>query len=509
MSNTPEHQLLKTILNLTDSKSRSAQADLDFDNEQVKKNFEDAIIEIPEEAFTDDKTRYLFKTSKEHYNAYERIIDRNSFKTILDNDAKLTVENQALYLKIWDDVISAQSEAKDYAHLKDVVIEAHNKEKLSKGYCKCYDLVAKGQIDEANELGQRLINEARSKSSKTISFVSSAALKTMDIPPVKFIVEDLIPEGLTMLAAQKKAGKSAFVMQMGTCIALGLPFLGKQTRQGKVVYYSMEQSNNINKERLLKQGLGFSDNFLMVDDSKKKDVLKLNKEGIEQLRSVIEKNNLSCVIIDTWQKLAPVTYNKKDAYQNAVADISPLQELAIEKHCAIVVLTHTRKVSRPSEDAFDDVMGSTGLTGVADCILMLCRQRTKTDAVLHMISRVAKEGKWCVKFDDNTLTWSYEAEYADIRKGELAKNIQAVFKQENRELSIKELFGFLQVDYGYSSDKYNNVMVTVSRLAKNGDLDKTGRGKYSLNSFSELSGIFNSDVEEPVSKKTGIGYEHF
>jgi RecA-family ATPase len=61
------------------------------------------------------------------------------------------------------------------------------------------------------------------------------------LPPVRWIVQDIIPEGLTLLAAKAKKGKSTMMLHVGLSVALGAKALGMlQTEKCGVLYLALE-----------------------------------------------------------------------------------------------------------------------------------------------------------------------------------------------------------------------------------------------------------------------------
>ena len=475
MQNEAQLKLLKTIIGKEDPK-----------------NLQEAIKDIPDAIFTDDKLAYVFKSSTEHFAKYGNCLSRSNFFDSLEN-SNLPEETKSAYQLAFDNILNARASDGEYEFLRDQVMGEYKRDLTRKTLIDAIGLLDQpGRESEALECIDGLNKNIFIAPCKKVSFVSAAQLQTMDLPPVKFLVDELIPEGLTVIAAPQKAGKSAFAMQMGSCIAQGRPFLGRATKQGTVIYYSLEQSNAMNKQRLELQGLGWSDNFLIIGDKDKQSIRKLNKEGVDQMRKTILDNKAEAVIIDTWQRMAPVTNNRRDAYQNAVADFSPVQDLAAETRCAIIALFHRPKSSHGDE--FNGVMGSVGFVSTADMTILLNRNRLEPDGVLQSISRVAKEFKWCITFNIDNLTWAFKSLYSDIRKGQIGKDILNVFRQEERELSIKDVFDFLQVDKGYSSDRYPVVAVSISRLARCGTLTKTGRGKYVESELSKREKLNNTSV---------------
>ena len=66
-----------------------------------------------------------------------------------------------------------------------------------------------------------------------------------------------------------------------------------------------------------------------------------------------------------------------------------MQSLAGEYGVGILVVHHARKLG--AADPLDEISGSTGLSGGADSILVLKRDRGRADAYLHVTGREIEE----------------------------------------------------------------------------------------------------------------------
>ena len=73
---------------------------------------------------------------------------------------------------------------------------------------------------------------------KPPTVMSAQDLKKAQLPPVRYLVADILPEGTSLLSAASKIGKSWFVLDMGMKIATGSPFMNKQTTQVGVLYFA-------------------------------------------------------------------------------------------------------------------------------------------------------------------------------------------------------------------------------------------------------------------------------
>ena len=68
-------------------------------------------------------------------------------------------------------------------------------------------------------------------------------LLARELPPVRWAIPDILPEGLTLLAGKPKLGKSWFALSVALAIAAGGFALGKQpVTQGEVLYLALEDN---------------------------------------------------------------------------------------------------------------------------------------------------------------------------------------------------------------------------------------------------------------------------
>src|SRR5262245_55147261 len=75
----------------------------------------------------------------------------------------------------------------------------------------------------------------------TTSPCSAEQLLELDIPPYKWVVSDLVPEGLIVLAGRPKMGKSFLVLDIAYAVSTGGKALGVfQVSPGQVLYLALE-----------------------------------------------------------------------------------------------------------------------------------------------------------------------------------------------------------------------------------------------------------------------------
>lgn len=228
-----------------------------------------------------------------------------------------------------------------------------------------------------------------------------------EFAPQMFIVEGLLPTGLTMIAGAPKIGKSWFCMDLALCIASGRPFLGRETQQGAVLYLALEDQPRRLKERMKKVAPDADWSTLPMDiwtESRAMD-----EGGLDDLRKWLEAAvNPRAIMIDVWGRFEPRTASTKNEYSHITHTMQQLQQLIAENDVALLLVHHTRKSTgdgAATADPFDQVIGSRGLTSNMDATMMLTRARMQQDASLDITGRDIEEISLHVTFNKETCRW--------------------------------------------------------------------------------------------------------
>ncbi|WP_338538172.1 AAA family ATPase [Janibacter terrae] len=321
-----------------------------------------------------------------------------------------------------------------------------------------------------------------------VYFTADALLDT-HFPEPRWAVPGLIAEGLTLLAGAPKLGKSWLCLDLGLSIATGTRALGKiDTLQGDVLYCALEDPPRRLKSRLRKilDGDQAPANLVLVTELPNMTVaLDMIAEWLES------RPEARLVIIDVLAKVRPPATPGTSAYEADYAVLSRLKRLADTYRVAVVVVTHLRKMEAP--DVFDQVSGSTGLTGGADATLVLKRARGEHSASMHVTGRDIVESEYAVTFNPQRCTWSLDGEaLADSAMiaatnrvadglGDKAAEILAVVSKHPDGIGPKAVGETV----GLSTA---NAATYLTRLVESGRVDKAGRGKYTpVNSVNSVT----------------------
>ena len=216
---------------------------------------------------------------------------------------------------------------------------------------------------------------------KKLETMTAEQLQSAPYAPVPFLVDELIPEGLHILAGAPKIGKSWLALWLCLCVAQGQALWNFAVTQGEVLYLSLEDSYRRIQSRL----------FDLTDDAPQTlhfailaDTLK---HGLEQQieQFVTEHPATKLVVIDTLQRVRS-TGGDSNLYANDYQDVGLLEPLADKHHIAILFLHHLRKLH--DDDPMNMISGSTGLSGAADSAFVLQKNaRSANAASLHCTGR--------------------------------------------------------------------------------------------------------------------------
>jgi len=247
--------------------------------------------------------------------------------------------------------------------------------------------------------------------------ISHDDLLGKELPPVDYLVEDLLTTpGTAVLAGRKKIGKSWLSLQLSQCIASGAPFLAKTTRQGEVIYLSLEDG-----ERRLKQRLELQNATKGLPVTYIGKFQPLNtKAGFEALQELIKVKNPVLVVIDTLASAKNRFLDENEA--GSTADLfNQLHELAMTQYCVILVIAHHGKQSHG--DVGFDIRGSSAISGATDTNLGLYKNADGTFD-LKAEGRDIGEVDLRISFDTEvTWCWQCKGDARDVRRAEAEDRI--------------------------------------------------------------------------------------
>ena len=307
-----------------------------------------------------------------------------------------------------------------------------------------YDTVINEQDDARYDEGYKkhLKQKAREDSQKSPAkkprkirkLKTAEALLAADRPDPKVYVGEgsevpFLVEGTCILSAKPKLGKSWLALCMCIAIARGEDFLGYKTHQCSTLYLDLESSESLQQRRIRKvlKGSPVPKNFYIDTETN-----SLGDGFVEQIEAYLQEDpNIGVVVVDVFPIIRTESKNRQETeYDHAYRDITPLNNLAKERHISIILVCHDRKAVDP-DDPFANILGSTGLQGAAGQMISMFK-KTKNDPIHISVKGKNIDGlpELNVQFED--ATWS-------LVKGRTAENEQADLLEQYRSSRIREV----------------------------------------------------------------------
>jgi hypothetical protein len=240
---------------------------------------------------------------------------------------------------------------------------------------------------------------------------TAAELLKIQFPPINWIVEGLIGEGLTMIVGAPKIGKSWFVLGLALAAAQEGSFLGHLPATAKgVLYLALEDTDRRLQSRLQKMGAMETNNFQIATQW---------KDGLIGLKNYLSSHkNIDLVIIDTLARFANI--EDMNAYAETTNALAGIKRIADDLKIAIVVIHHAGKGKniKPAKgyDWMESALGSTGLTGTTDSTIYIFRERengegqtgNKRAGELRVTGRDSADQKYKLVFDGTIGSWTID-----------------------------------------------------------------------------------------------------
>ena len=216
---------------------------------------------------------------------------------------------------------------------------------------------------------------------KKLETMTAEQLQSAPYSPVPFLVDELLPEGLHILAGAPKIGKSWLALWLCLCVSQGQALWNFATTQGEALYLSLEDSFQRIHTRLfdLTEDAPPTLHFAIMADTLKHGL----EQQIEQF--LTEHPTTKLVVIDTLQRVRSAG-SDSNLYANDYQDVGLLKQLADKHHIAVLLIHHLRKLH--DDDPMNMISGSTGLSGAADSAFVLQKNaRSANAASLHCTGR--------------------------------------------------------------------------------------------------------------------------
>ena len=319
--------------------------------------------------------------------------------------------------------------------------------------------------------------------------MTAAELWAKEFPPLRWLVEGVLPEGVTLLVSPPKVGKTRLATQLGIALAGGgyaLNHPDHHAAKTEVFILALE-SGDRRAQKDMKQ---------LIDEPP--DGLhfgcawgRLSEGGAADLERWLDAHpSVTVLILDTLAKVRDRGHGGKGFLYSLDYDVgAAIKSIADKRGISILILHHTNKLVDHGGDLLESVSGSTGVTGSVDHILILKRDRLQADGLLTLISRDYEDRAWAMRFESGlwTLVGTPEqaADEADWRgDGESKARQEIISLLRQAPMEPREI-----------ADRLGKNRTTTRRLlmklSESGKVVRRMDGKYSTESVNSVN-IVNS-----------------
>jgi RecA-family ATPase len=326
-------------------------------------------------------------------------------------------------------------------------------------------------VKPANEPGTTAAARTQQQNKKQWNWrewsITAAALQCKQFPEIGWVLEGILPEGLTLLVGKPKVGKSWLALELSLGVADG-GFVMTAIRPactGDVLYLALED----NQRRLQKRSTKLRGALKGIWPARLTLVTqwrRLDKGGLEDIvewcDSVV---NPRLIVIDTLQKIKPIKSNA--GYAEDYDALQALQQFAGERGIAILILHHQRKME--ADDPLDTVSGTLGLAGSADTTLVL--NRTAQGITLYGRGRDIEEFERAMQFDRGSCRWRLLGDAEELHRSRTRAKILEVLTEEDRPMTPKEIKEAAKLDAEVVKQR-------LRAMVEKGEVVKLERSKY-------------------------------
>ena len=233
--------------------------------------------------------------------------------------------------------------------------------------------------------------------------ITGRELQLLKLPPVEFLVDNILPMGLVLLGAPPKSCKSYMCMQMCLAICTGDNFLGFHTKKHGCLYMDLESNRKRPQDR--------QDQILQGDDAPLNLHIvtrsgPMGKGFEEEIRRMISQYpDIKLVIVDVFRKVRPGAKRGMDPYDRDYEDYGAVKALADDLKITIILVTHTTKMKHP-DDPFNELIGSAGTLGSVDVAMVIKKEsRDAETAKLYVSGKDVEDQCYEIRFDGKRHIW--------------------------------------------------------------------------------------------------------
>jgi hypothetical protein len=179
------------------------------------------------------------------------------------------------------------------------------------------------------------------------------------------------PGNVTLIAGRPKVGKSSFLLGLIGAIGAGQPFVGRATRQTRILLLTEERQSAL-KPKVERFGVADESLHLLM----RHEVSGLRWRAIaEQAATYCPANGIGILVIDTWDKWSGLTGERENSAGDVTEALEPLASAA-GQGLGVIIVSHQRKSAGTHGEA---IRGSNALAGGVEVVTEVERMTRSKD----------------------------------------------------------------------------------------------------------------------------------
>jgi len=237
------------------------------------------------------------------------------------------------------------------------------------------------------------------RNNKKLAVIDGETLMDMRINPIRFFIDSLLPQGVSLLCGAPKIGKSWLVLDWCVRIAKGEEVWNFKTTKGTTLYLCLEDNLSRIQQRLNEITDEVPNNVFFATSS-----YSMSDGLAEQIEMfVAEHKDTVLVVIDTFQMIR--TRNKDTTYANDYQEIEEFKSLADKLKISLLLVHHLRK--QGDNDPLNKISGTTGISGAVDTTFILDKsKRSQNNATMICTGRDIEYRELELNFSKENHMWN-------------------------------------------------------------------------------------------------------
>lgn len=222
------------------------------------------------------------------------------------------------------------------------------------------------------------------------AIITAADLNRREFPSAEHIIPGILPQGLSLLFAAPKVGKSFMALQAAVAVGCGQPFanLGAPVERAEVLIIDLEQPIAGEMQDRYRSHLAFKaqHNITIIEEWP-----RISDGCMEELDIWMDEHpDCKLVIIDVYSSIKPLSSpSGTNAYDHEYQYLTRLRDFFQRRMASCVLVHHDKK--GVGQGMTESPSGSKAVTGTPNALLRLERQIGDSTGTLTITGRSVEE----------------------------------------------------------------------------------------------------------------------